>query len=482
MEPISAAAFTQLNPSKGAFLVTVMVVFLIGHPPNVADHAPSTIAAVFLVLAVVLAWLTAINLKAFKPDLNTSTATNPVQLFIAIPMQIALLYGIFFATNIFYLISLQFRTPHPHKSPGEGTERHFRQFNTRDGIAYLLSDMPSPKAEYLVNQVKLGDVNYSGAIPVPYAIRNQMYFHDKHLNALFDSETESFWVFSHREMLMKGTNRRTGAPMGWLGKTGFKTHAADFPVSERFQTIPNRSGNQILQFPQALYRVNFSDQTLEEIHRLDQDETYYGYLRTNEHYVSIASDKNLFIFDVEEFSHGPYPISPDYRVPHPRPVKYLSHIMTVRLVDGYLLRYGNDYYFGGGRPGVALIKIKLDGSQERLLEREFTEFMDPAYIRFGAFAISPLLEGFLQQVIWRLIEPNERRHSRVTLKDLPNSLWVTFLVTGCICATTTLVWSRKKRLRGSTQSMWFAMNLLIGIPALISFFLLSGRGQTGEKA
>lgn len=465
-------SFAKLSPFKSAFLVTILVMFVVGHPPHLLDHKTLGFGTFALVTAVILSWLFYLNLRAFKPDLQAPERGMAATILTALPLQIAILYGLGF------LVFAGYETSHhllanPNEDPsGEPMETAFFKMAPKERVRYLLDKENIANKDSLIHQLKLADVGYSGAVPANYPKRHQLYVYDQ--PGIFrDHETGSIWMFSHKEMLFKGYDGLSGEPLGWLGASGFKQRSEDFETG-RFHNVPLRAIRGCLQLKDVIYMVDFKNRLIHEKHRLPEGEFYYGKLMALDQSVSIASNKHLFLFDWESFWHESDAAEAEYTVPHPCDVANVSHMRTFRLVDGYLVLYANDYLFGGGRPGAILMRIRLNGAHETLLRREFDQFERPAFIRYGRYAMSPLLSALVDEGMWGLIEPEERRHHRFSIfKDkAPRSLWWIWLGMSVACTWVCFLWSARFNL-GKLRWYWVISSALLGLPGLLSFWLLN---------
>jgi hypothetical protein len=429
-----------------------------------------------LTLLIVLLWFLFLNTRAFKPDLRGNDSSFVSTMLLALPMQLGLLHLLFYAGGLTAILAKQvFSGDSP---PKEGTYAHFSQMPVVEGLQYLLKKEGSPEALELIDQVALGDAAYCSALPLPRARRDQAYIAERQTQWFEDEESDSYWVFSHRAMLFRGVHRKTGDSLGWFGPDGFKNDRAEFTREMRFETVPSVAGENLIQLPGRLLKAYPVDRRVEVFHQLDEGEQYYGRIYATNDYVSIATNEALYFFDRLLVVEEDFPLTSAYTVPHPRPVEFLSHIRTIRLVDGYLIRYSNDYLYGGGRPGVILIRMRLDGTTQQISANELArnDELPIANYDTGTFSISPLLHALVYEGIWRAVEPGERRHSRVSIADAPlsNAWWIGLMLLHLICSLTVFRLSGNMR-EQVTRFAWIIMCLAFGLPAFCSFLLMRPR-------
>ena len=467
----------MLSPKKALFLVGSMVLFVFGHALGFFDHAPSPMYLFFLTAFLVSLWLLALGRYLFKPDLHLFPSSRVNLVMTAIPIQFSISFVLLLAVNILYLAKLHFSNPNPHQTPPEGTLKYTELLDERASAEWFLRDLEGPEAGYLRNQVRLGDVDYTSALPLGYPIRHQMLFQDRNYKAMVDWAGETYWVFSHSQMLLKGFDLKTHKTTGWLGLSGFREKKTDFSTRERFPAVPQFSRDNQLQLPQKILQIDFENRKVVEKHALTGSEVYYSKIYLNPNYLSVCSDKNLYIFENKNHQTKGDRLEPDYVVPHPRPIGRLSHIVTYRLIDGYLAKYGNDYFYGADRPGTLLLRLKKNEAPKVVYQKEYRQFVDPAYIRYGTFSLSPLAFILHDNVFWRLVEPNERRHIRFLLTEMrvPTSLIWTLVSIHLLCIVAAWFACRRARLDSGGKAMWLILVGLFGLPGLVTLFLLRER-------
>jgi len=466
-----------LSPKKGLFLVGSMLLFVFGHALGFFDHAPGSSVIFYLTSMVVTAWLLTLCYNLFKPDLNLLPRSKTNLVLGVIPMQFSISFGLLIAVTVLYLGKLHFTNPNPYQEPPEGTQKYVELLDDRDRAAHYLREVQGPEAEYLRNQVKLGDINFTSAVPLGYPVRHQMLFQDRADKVLVDRERGSYWLFSHHQMLLKGLDLKTHKTRGWIGVSGFKNNSSDFEAGERFPSVPHFNRGNLLQLPRKLLWVDFENRKVVEKHAVDGDEFYYSKFYSGPNYLSVSTNENLYLFERVNEEPAEARWEPDYVVPHPRPVRNISHIVTFKLIDGYLAKYGNDYFYGAGRPGLMLLRLKRDRPAQLITQKEYSEFVDPAYIRFGIFSLSPLVFALHENVFWRLIEPNERRHVRfeVIKMRLPMGLMVTIGLIHLLCIGVAWLACKRTRLDVGGKTAWLVLVALFGLPGLVNLLLLRER-------
>jgi len=466
---VLAGQLAVLLPFRYDLSFLVLLLFPLGHPPAFGDHVPGSGLVQMIALAITVLWIGGLATCAFKPDLDRVPIGGwlPTALH-AVPLTILFLALLYFATMTAVAV---FAPILPSSDgPPENSWRAHLATDQQQRTLSLLDGVDPETSEAITEAVSMDSGDAASARARPFPRRDQLYAYDNTDRILENRDSPVFWAFSNREMLYRGMDRQTGAVTGWLGPEGVsETPEA---ATARFARVPSAISNQGLIFTRnTVWRFDPNLLRMFPIFQPGEGEEVYGRPSFNRDYLTVASNTHLYLFSNRFDSRWTYPREPIYRVPLPRPPEQLSAITIYPLVDGILLYYRNDYLFGGGQPGAILQRAHLDGRSEIVVAHRFTDFAKPVVTRLDSFAISPLLHAVIYEGIWGLLEPEERRHRRISLGEAPLPYWW-WLVLGVVHLSSAIGvfwWTRRDKTGPSTRALWVLLCLAFGAPAIASF-------------
>jgi hypothetical protein len=307
-----------------------------------------------------------------------------------------------------------------------------------------------------------------------FPVINQQFVLDTQYG-LNHSETNSQWVFSHDDMLIVGKGSIYGEPKGWLGKNGFIDNAQDIREEDKFDGVPFLVGDKFILTPSVLYQVDFTDRLLSIKHQTSEGETYTSLPQMNENYVALFSNENLYLFDHGDFYDDYSDLVEEYKVPHPKSQKNMDMIRTTRLIDGYLLTYQGYDYGGWDLAGADIYYARLGGDVEKVGGGLFHAKRFPVVIMNLEYVLSPVL-FVLRNQLNSLIEIKDLEKvsfEQIVEREYPASVYWAIFITHIFSFILAMIVSRKLGLKSGMKWFWSGMCLIIGLPALVSFFLMN---------
>ena len=222
-----------------------------------------------------------------------------------------------------------------------------------------------------------------------------------------------------------------------------------------------------------IYQVNFSDKLLNEKFTLSNNEVFITRPTIRDNFVSIATNKNIMLFDPPSYRDEYQQVTPDYVIPHP--IKTEHSVMAFQLADGYLLTYFGTDYFGYDRPGAQAFYAKLSGEVEYVGGREFTTHAHPAWIRESLYMISPILWGS-QNILFNYIEPNQpniKTWSEIREIKMPKQVNTLAIILHIVSVIGAIVMCRRHKLKPAQVVTWISLCAFLSLPALVACILLN---------
>ncbi len=462
-------AYTQLYPSKAVFVSVALVTyfFIMG--------LYTTPLTTFVPLLVVCVWLFYLCKESFKPDLTTHFSRPRDIVLAALPLQIALTFLLNVAQVPFYHVPLLIMGAHPDKNPVPDTYETFR-FHTEDEAqaTYFLSKIGSERATTLIRQAQLGDraiIQYVGA-DGRFPLRNNMLVQDYRAYRFFDAN-RGVWAFSHDQMLIKGYDNAQDATIGWIGEQGFLDTPAAANEKDRYAEVPIIYRGRFIVSKRQVKRIDFDDRLVETVFTLAADEQLTGGVTVSDHFAAIASDKRLYLFDLADFNDHAGELEPEYELIHPVGLDPIGQIYSVKLVDGYLLTYIREPTYRENDVATQTFVIKLDGSSEYIGEYRFTATKHPLVVAYNQFVNSPAI-SYLQGLIYSWITPGQKSATiSMSARSVPRSVWLIALLLCAASAIAVFFLARRSQLPRAQVGLWTLMTAVVGVPSLLSFFVLT---------
>jgi hypothetical protein len=457
-----------LNASYGA--ITLIMMLALAITPIAKNNFVQFFPVVVMVIGLIY-----LNIKSFKPDLSRHLTAPLSIILMAIPMSFAGLFLLTMGITLtFYHVPKFIAGTHPDNNPVENTHRYTWSYDSADIPEYILAQTDSPLAEYIIQQTKLANVGWIDGDMWTFPRQGQLYV-DDYQYSFQHKKTGSVWQFSHSDMLLIGTNKLTGQPLGILGMNGFKNSLSDVEPQDRFVEVPFLMGENQLMTRKVIYQVNFNEKTLGKKFTPPEGEYFINLPRAHDNYVSVATNKNIFLFDPRAYSDEYQSAEPDYALAHPVSTKTRSQIRTFQLADGYVFAYFGSKHFGFDRPGAQVFYVKLDGTVEYVGGREFTKFTHPNWIRHALYMFSPILWS-AQNMMFNYIEPDQRTMlslSEIRELNFPKDVNVVAIILHIISVFGALVMSRRHRLRPAQVATWVSLCAFFSLPALAACILLN---------
>lgn len=456
-----------LNASKGAILLAIILLLLMNpRPPNdFLQYAPMLVA---------VAVLFTLNALSFKPDLSTHLRRPWAIILMALPMSYALTYGLAMSTTVYYHLPKFIMGIHPDNNPVEGTVKYLWWLEGAERVAYSLEGSDDPRKDYYIQQTELAEEDWISTSASTYPRRGQLHIHDLQYS-LTPKGTSEVWQFSHDEMLLIGHSGTDQKALGAFGIRGFINSTADAAVDDRFIDVPMMVGEKFLATPSTIYQIDFTERRLDIKHQAPAGEHYIDHPQMGENYVALVTNKHLMLFDPRVIDDEYETAEPDHVIAHPVPLENIRLINTYRLVDGYLLLYRGDNFFGFDKPGTMLVHAKHGGETEVIHTRRYTVYRHPAWIRHYMEMISPVLH-FADNAYLSTIEPTNAAYTKpraLIVRDYPASVYWIAATLMLLSAATVFALCSKHQLGRAQTITWVSLAAVLSVPALVAFLLMN---------
>jgi len=456
-----------LNASWGSALLLIMLVVVLA--PQ-ADNDFTQFFPVIFIIAVLLY----LNVKSFKPDLSRHLNQPLSLVLLSVPMSFALSFCLILSSTVFYHIPKFIAGNHPDTNPVEGSYRFLWEYDAKEFPAYILENIDTVLAKQMVQQAKLADEEWIDADVWTFPRKGQFYINDKQYS-LKHSGTNSVWQFSHDEMLLIGLHKTTGETIGIVGRNGFIENSSEVMDNQRFENVPFLLGEKNFMTKTRIYQVNFDEKLLEVKYQLQDGEHFIGIPQLNAHFVAVATNINILMFDTRTYKNEYLKLTPDYVVPHPVATRFLHGVKSYRLADGYLLTYFNQHHFGYDKPGAEAYYVNLAGEMTLVGSRQFTIYSHPAWIRHLQYLISPVIFAS-QNIMFHMLEKEDTSHlglSEIRSIQHPTDVNLIAIFLHFISVLGAILLSRKHKLSASQIATWVSLCAFLSLPALCSMLLLT---------
>lgn len=455
-----------LHRSRFAILVfyTLFIAFFPEPKNTVAQYVP---------LVFMLCALFYLNIKSFKPDLNKPLDTPLATGLLATGVSYSVVIVLILATTVFYHLPMMAIGKHPDMNPVDGTRKLIWENNFENAVGYILEGSRHAQAAHYANQAKLADVMSLPVTPWQSARKNQLHRFDNQ-DAIVDPDTRNVWKFSHDEMLLIGVDGYSGKSLGAIGRGGFLASVNDAKSRDRFEFVPHLSQGKFLSTPDGLYSIDFETKSLLVKHRPNAGERYISALWLSEQVGRISTSTQLLMFNRNTLYDDFAEFVVDYQFVYPASVSGADTAYGLKVADGYLLIFTGEHYFGFDRPGAEVFITRLDGSSEKLGEREFNLHSLPGWVRHYNFIVAPFI-FVSEELLAHFIDPFESRY--MSFEDIKNQhypLYIWVVAALLQFASVLVLWRLTRALvdKASLRLTWRVLGMVLGLPALLSFVLL----------
>ena len=419
--------------------------------------------------ALAVAWLIAMVLATFKPDLDAPPRGAAGMAAVALPLQMAMYTMMLLAySGVEMLWIAQGSHPNNTPTPPRGGHNEAEKADDRTRMRMALEGSAHPDAPLLREQIALsepiGIASQLRRVPQRSELANVAPME-------FDDDARGVrWVFSHDDMRLHGYRLNDRTPAGSLG-VGADNVAFPMPALPVGALPGSAKGDALLIASNTAYHYDSESGRILPRIRLPDDEVLVGASPLGET-LGVISDRALYFFDGRETVEHQRVMTPRLRVPMPGAYHDIYDLDMIELVDGYLIVFSNSYNAHsaeGAVPYQYVLRVRDGGAVETIAKRRLDYDYTELY-RYRSFWTSPALYA-LRDRAQHLFAPPLPLETSVPA-PIPRSMW---LLAGALSLLALIgaLW-RTQRLPMPTpvRAAWVAMCGLIGLPALAALWLL----------
>ncbi|MET0256489.1 MAG: hypothetical protein ABW193_11855 [Luteibacter sp.] len=427
-----------------------------------------------VVQGIACAWLLALVLVAFRPDLGTAPRSPAAVALTAVPVQMTaylLLLLVGFVGELAWI--MQGTHPVNMTTPPHGGFVETERMSGRDRMLAGLDGATIEQAPVWREQVALSDVHEIDRELPGVAARQEM--SNTAPTAFDDAEARLRWTFSHDRMRFEGARLTDGRH---AGERGIGAEDAAFSaIATPAGALPGMGkGDVALLAGPTLYQYVASVGRIIPRLTVDDGERLLGTQALGGSLVAV-SDRALYVFDGRHLLDAPAPVRPRQRVAIPGSPGDQTRTDMVELVDGYLISFTfsrRAFDMLGAPPYQTLLWVDDTGKVVPIATRALNADF-PVFYRYRSWWASPLLYTLRERATAWFATPTPYREYATpavpsSMRWLAAALSLVSAVSGAW-----LAWRRALSLRA--RLTWTIACAVVGLPALASLVLIVPRAE-----
>jgi hypothetical protein len=434
--------------------------------PNLFLYSQATGMAILGVQVFAIAFLAVLLAIAFKPD-PAVTPRNPLAVAaVALPVQVG---AYFLLWMLGYGVELGWTASGTHPlnapTPPQGGYIEADRAEGKDILLLGLKDSRDPQAALWREQVALSDV-YTRYPLRHLPLRNTLT--NPAPLEFDDGEHGVRWVFSHDRMRFVGQGLQDARARGQLGVGASQ---AMFPAP----TLQYASG--YLFNAHAAYQYDADQQRIFERVQLPQGEVMASPPEPAGDNILVLSDRAAYFYPGREAVNGLELLQPLLRVPMPAAVGNLSRVDVIELLDGYLVSFTYTWGVWSGelqQPFQQVLRVDGGGTLHPVARRTIGIDL-PAYYTNRNMWLSPVIRAIClgARDLFTANDPLTSKPQRVPASVLT--------LAGMLCLLSLLaaIWVSGRQAHSPRgRWAWVVLCGVVGLPALVSLWLLYPRRET----
>ncbi|MFY2762566.1 hypothetical protein [Arenimonas sp. MALMAid1274] len=412
----------------------------------------------FLALqGLVIAWLLALTLAAFKPDLG-SAPRGAAGVLLAAPLQAAMWLALVMAGFGFELLWIA-QGSHPNNLPSApaGSAKQADNAEGSDLIVWGLQSSAAAEAPLWREQAAISDILTLGVgipvTPVWHELGNRapMEFDD--------DERRIRWVFSHDLGRFVGYRLSDKQAIGELGVDG----------QARFPSPPLPGPGGLLVGRHTLHAFDGETQRVLPRLSLPEGEVIAGVQLEGER-LAVLSDRALYLYDARPLSLDSAPLTTRQRVPLPGASGNLTRVDVMELLEGHLVSFTmtRGRHNGQGHSFQQLVRVDPQGGLELVARRELASGYGPVFTG-RTWWMSPVIDQGLG-ALRHLFAPYQPGHAQAPPPRPSVVRWLAGVLMGM--SLLVAVWHVRRTALGMPGRIaWCVACALVGVPALMALWL-----------
>jgi hypothetical protein len=416
-------------------------------------------AAALALQLFAIAWLAAMVLVSFKPDLAAPPRSLAGTVFVGAPLQLAMWFALVmvgFGVEVAWIM----QGTHPNNLPVQvpGSAKEADNATERERMLLGLAASRAPDAPLWREQAAISDIYGAGPSLDELPVRNEL----TNLAPMeFDDATRRVrWVFSHDDMRFHGITVAEQRAAGTLGIEG----------QQRFPEPPLPVGNGMLATREAVYQYDEEAGRIVPRVRVPKGERIVGFGEAGER-LALLSERALYLYDARDLQTREALLAQRLRVPMPGRIGMLARLDLMELLDGVLVSftYTRGVYRGEGEPYQALVRVDEQGKATEVARRLLGSGYGPVFMYRNWYA-SPVLQA-LQRRATRLASGFRPEYETTPppVPAAPRAIAVVLLAASLGLA----LWrTRRLDLPLAARVAWVMLCGVVGVPALLALWLL----------
>lgn len=419
--------------------------------------------------ALAIAWLIAMVLATFKPELEAPPRSALGAIAVALPLQVAMYASMLLAYSGAEMLWIaQGSHPNNTSAPPRGGHNEAEKADDRTRMRLALEGSVHPDAPLLREQIALsepaGIASQLTRVPQRSELTNVAPME-------FDDDARGVrWVFSHDDMRLHGYRLNDRTPAGILG-VGDDNAAFPAPALPVGAMPGSAKGDALLIAGNTAYHYDSESRRVLPRIRLPDGEVLVGASPVGETLGAI-SDRALYFFDGREAVEHQRLMTPRLRVPMPGAYRDIYDLDMIELVDGYLIVFSDSYNAHtaeGAVPYQYALRVRDGGAIETVAKRRLA-YDYPAVYRYRSFWTSPALHA-LRDRAQHLFAPPLPLETSVAA-PVPRSMWLLASALSLLSLIGALWRTRRLAMSSPVRAVWILSCGLIGLPALAALWLL----------
>lgn len=415
-----------------------------------------------------LAWLLAMVLFAFKPDLSSLPGSRSApgtalagMVTAALPLQMTMWFVLLLAGVVVETAWIASGS-HPNNlavNPPDSV----KAANYADAKTLMVMGLQaSTAAEAAVwrEQAGVAEVFDIGPNAAELPVRNSL------MNVasigLDDEQRRIRWEFSHDSLKFEGMRVADSRAAGSLGIDGNRA----FPAPP----LPGPEG--MLLTAHTIYQYDRLANVILPRVQAPAGETITGGDRIGDR-VAVLTDRALYFFDARDFRNDTGLVSPRQRMPLPGKTGNLTRIVLMPLVDGSLVSFlfSAHQHNAEGAPAYQLTQRIDEAGRIQDIARRMPQVPYGPGWRYQNWYPSPLLYGAKNAVL-DLFSGYVPIQDDKNLAPVPRSMQ--FLAAGLMCLSLlAAIWrTRRAVLSRGARALWLLACAALSVPALMSLWLM----------
>lgn len=472
-------SYIVLSPNKSVFVTGFLLFYMMSSDPNSAQ------LTLLVDLLGILALL-GLNISAFKANLNEHHKSIPSKLLAITTLHMGIIALLMLGQMVFYHLPMMIVDKHPDNYSKQQLHGYFAilwQLEPQELIDYMVKEETYPDKAILKQQIKhASSAHIKFNYEAPLA-NGQLFHQDEVFYGLADKKRHHLWIYSHQHQVFVGKSTKNNDLVGYLTRSSFLPATADLSTLEKddkFATPPRLYAGKFIQEYDRTFIVDFEGQYIEVKHQLSEQEYYTHSIQQprDSQMIILLSNKAIYAFNTKPFYQDVNETQPNMVVEHYREFAPMNFITVFDLVDGYLLDYYSNHYFGFDRPGAALVYAKHSGERILVAETTFKNYRPlPDWTSHQAFWMSPIIYSIFFEVFEDTFkhnhDPGKQTFESVLNRERPDNIYWLALVSVLLTLVLTITLATRFNMPKKDIAFWGVIVIVYGLPGFCCFLLMN---------